>query len=268
MILMNPFAPKTRLDSAIFERKLARSRSQAAMLIAEGKVKVNGIVATKASMAVDAGAVLEVTPAEFVGRGGQKLAHALKEFKIDPTGLTCADVGSSTGGFTDCLLQRGARKVYAIDVGTGQLDATLRSDARVVVMESTDIRTVASLPEPIDLAVIDVSFISLSLVLPPVKKLLAPAGRIITLIKPQFEVGKGRLGKQGVVKDEAARAEAIAKIEEYAKSLGFEAKGVIPSPITGETGNVEYLFYASASSMPPTSSAASGSVASATTPAK
>ncbi len=237
---------KERLDKVLVERGLVESRQKAQALILAGKVRVNAEVVTKAGHAIAADATLTVAEPEhpYVSRGGVKLAHALDHYGLDPKDKVALDVGASTGGFTDVLLQRGARRVYAIDVGTNQLDWKLRADPRVVSLEQQNIRHFdpALLPEPCDLGVIDVSFISLTLVLPPVATLLGPGKPVIALIKPQFEVGKGRVGKGGIVRDETDRLDAVNKIQTFAADQGFAISEPIPSPITGTTGNVEFLI--------------------------
>ncbi len=182
-------------------------------------------------------------PIGYVGRGGLKLQGALDRFGIDPAGRVCLDVGASTGGFTDCLLRRGARRVYAVDVGRDQLHPSLRADSRVVAMEETDIRAVEALPEPVALAAVDVSFISLTLVLPAVVRLLAPDGQIVALIKPQFEVGPGGVGKGGIVRDPAQHRRAVDRVLAAAEALGLACRQVIESPILGTEGNREFLAW-------------------------
>ncbi|HWI64446.1 MAG TPA: TlyA family RNA methyltransferase [Symbiobacteriaceae bacterium] len=234
---------EARLDVALVQRNLAPSRERAQEAIGAGMVLVNGKPAGKASMKVADTDALEVTgdPIGYVGRGGLKLEGALDHFGIDPAGLVCLDVGASTGGFTDCLLRRGARLVYAVDVGRDQLHADLRREARVVNMEGTDIRTVLQLPEAPQLASIDVSFISLTLVLPAVARLVPPDGRIVALIKPQFEVGPGGVGKKGIVRDPRQHRAAVARVLEAAGLLGLIAADVIDSPVLGTEGNKEFL---------------------------
>lgn len=237
---------RERLDILLMERGLARSRSAAVVLIERGSVTVNGVIMDKASRTVLVDVKIEVTePLAFVSRAGEKLEYALATWNIEVRGLTVADIGSSTGGFTDCLLKRGAEKVYAIDVGTGQLATEIRSNPKVVVMEQTDIRS-ANLPEKVDLAVIDVSFISLSHVLETAKKLLkdksAGGGTIIALVKPQFEVGPGQVDKHGVVTDSTKRAATLEKIKAEATKIGLSVQAETTSPITGNAGNVEYLL--------------------------
>jgi len=226
------------------ERGLVESQERAQSLILAGKVKVDGQVAHKAGKRVPA--EVEITLEEappYVSRGGLKLEEALGRFQLDLSGLICTDVGASTGGFTDCLLQHGAAKVYAIDVGYGQLAWELRQDPRVVVLERTNIRYLASLPEPIDLATIDVSFISLELVLPPVISLLKPEGQIIALVKPQFEAGREQVKRGGVVKDPEVHRQVLHKVATMAQDLGLQVLGLIPSPLKGPAGNVEFFIH-------------------------
>lgn len=235
---------KRRLDTLLLERRLVESRERAQSLILAGKVKVDGQVADKPGKRVPV--EVEITLEEafpYVSRGGLKLEETLSRFQLDVSGLICADVGASTGGFTDCLLQHGAAKVYAIDVGYGQLAWELRQDPRVVVLERMNIRYLASLPEPIDLATIDVSFISLELVLPPVISLLKPEGRIIALVKPQFEAGREQVGRGGVVKDPEVHRQVLHKVAKVAQGLGLQVLGLIPSPLLGPAGNVEFFIY-------------------------
>lgn len=238
---------RERLDILITERGLARSRSAAVVLIERGSVKVNGIVVDKASRTVLLDAKIEVTePLSFVSRAGEKLDHALTTWPIPTKGLVAVDIGSSTGGFTDCLLQRGIQKVYAIDVGTDQLAPEIRTNEKVVVMEQTDVRK-ALLPEKADLVVIDVSFISLSHVLEIAKNFLKPktdgGGTIIALVKPQFEVGPKQVDDRGVVSSEEKRKEVLEKVKNEALNTGLSIQGEIISPITGAAGNVEYLLW-------------------------
>jgi 23S rRNA (cytidine1920-2'-O)/16S rRNA (cytidine1409-2'-O)-methyltransferase len=235
-------ARKARLDELLVERGLAESRSQAQRLILAGEVMVDDRMLDKAGHLVREDAEVRVaTSLRYVSRGGLKLEHALDVFQLDPTTWVCADIGASTGGFTDCLLQRGASRVYAIDVGYGQLAWSLRQDPRVVSIERANIRHLENLPEPVRLAVIDVSFIGLGLVLPHVAALLVPEGQIVALIKPQFEVGKGQVGKGGVVREPALHRYAITKVLKEAVGVGLAPSGVTRSPITGPAGNVEFL---------------------------
>ena len=239
---------KERLDKILVDRGLAPSRERARALILAGKVMIAGQVATKAGASIDLAA--EVTLREedhpYVSRGALKLIRGLDTFGIDPAGRVCLDIGASTGGFTDLLLRRGAARVYAIDVGYGQLAWTLRQDPRVIVLERENVRSMdlARVPEACDLAVIDVSFISLTLVLPRVVELLRPPpGKpILALVKPQFEAGREHVGKGGVVRDPAARLGAVDKVKEWARSRGFAIGDAVESPITGPAGNVEYLL--------------------------
>lgn len=238
---------KKRLDLLLVERGLAESRTRAQALVMEGKVRVDGQVETKASRQVEAEVEVEVeAPPRFVSRGGEKLEGAFEKFSLAAEGRICLDVGSSTGGFTDCLLQHGAKKVMAVDVGTNQLAYKLRTDPRVWVKENYNARFMksADLPDVPTLAVTDVSFISLKLILPPIVDVLAPGGEIVALIKPQFEVGKGN-APGGLVRDEALRLEARDEIVRFGREeLGLELLGLEESPIRGkEMGNVEYLSY-------------------------
>jgi len=238
-------ALKTRLDVAMVQRGLAESRDRAQSLILSGSVKVAGSVASRASQPVPTEAVIEVLKPEhpFVGRGGMKLAAALDGFGIDPAGIVALDIGASTGGFTDCLLQRGAAKVYAVDVGYGQLAWRLRQDARVVVVERCNARYLdrSRIPEAVRLATIDVSFISLTLILPAVRACLDGGGQVIALLKPQFEVGKGKVGKGGIVRDEALRRETVDAVRRSVEAQGWIWEDEMRSPIAGQKGNIEYL---------------------------
>jgi len=235
---------KTRLDSLVVQRGLAETRARAQALIMAGKVRVDGQVVDKPGTKVASDAEVNVpTELPYVSRGGFKLAAALDTFGIDPAGLVVADVGASTGGFTDCLLHRGAARVYAIDVGYGQLAWSLRRDPRVIVMERTNVRYLESLPEPIDLATIDVSFISLDLVLPVVVRWLKEDGRIVALAKPQFEVGRGQVGRGGVVRSPEQHHGVLTRVAGLGRSLGLRLEGVEPSPILGPAGNREFLAH-------------------------
>ena len=226
------------------ERGLAESRERAQELIRAGEVTIHGRVMDKASAQVDSAVEIIIRePLPYVSRGGYKLAGALDAFGVDPRALVCADIGASTGGFTDVLLQRGAARVYAIDVGYGQLAWKLRQDARVIVMDRVNARHLEKLPELVNLIVIDVSFISLELILRIVKTLLTPDGKIIALIKPQFEAGRAQVGRGGIVRDPQVHAQVIEKITRAAESIGLEARGVIESPIQGTEGNIEFLIY-------------------------
>lgn len=236
---------KQRLDLLLVARGLFESREKAQRAIMAGEVSVGERVIDKAGTKVAEDAALNVRAAErYVGRGGFKLEGALDAFGIDPAGCVCLDIGASTGGFTDCLLQRGAAKVYAIDVGHSQLAWKIRSDSRVVVREHLNARYLTSddIPEPIDLCVVDVSFISLTLILPPALQLLRPEGVLIPLIKPQFELRREDVGKGGVVRDEELHQRAISKIETFVRQeLRRTWEGCIPSPIRGGEGNQEFL---------------------------
>lgn len=239
---------RDRLDQVLVERGLAPSRERARALILAGKVTVDGQVASKAGHPVGDGAEVALREADhpYVSRGALKLEKGLDAFGIEPREAVALDIGASTGGFTDLLLRRGARKVYAIDVGYGQLAWSLRQDPRVVVLERENVRELepSKVPEPCDLAVIDVSFISLTLVLPRVVELLQPpAGKpIVALVKPQFEAGREAVGKGGVVRDPAARLGAVEKVRAWAGEHGLVAQDFVESPITGPAGNVEYLL--------------------------
>jgi 23S rRNA (cytidine1920-2'-O)/16S rRNA (cytidine1409-2'-O)-methyltransferase len=236
---------RDRLDRVLVARGLASSREQAGRMILAGAVRVDGVLTDKQATLVPAEAAIDVAQgaSPYVSRGGGKLAAALDAWAVDPSGLVAMDVGASTGGFTDCLLQRGARRVYAVDVGYGQLDWKLRQDPRVIVLDRENIRHLerAAVPEPVDLAVIDVSFISLTLVLPCVAPFLRRPARVIALVKPQFEVGKGQVGRGGIVRDDAQRRAAAAKVIACAGSLGFDSFGVLDSPVPGQKGNREIL---------------------------
>ncbi len=235
---------RIRLDQLVVQRGLAETRARAQALIMAGEVRVNGIVANKAGERVPADAEVTVSVGlPYVSRGGYKLAAALDGFGVEPTGMVVADVGASTGGFTDCLLQRDAARVYAIDVGYGQLAWSLRQDPRVVVMERTNVRYVPSLPEPVDLVTIDVSFISLELVLPVVTHWLKDTGQIVTLVKPQFEVGRGEVGRGGVVRRPEQHEAVLVRIAELCRQLALRFDGVLPSPILGPAGNREFLAH-------------------------
>jgi 23S rRNA (cytidine1920-2'-O)/16S rRNA (cytidine1409-2'-O)-methyltransferase len=235
-----------RLDQALVERGLCDSRERAKRLILAGQVRVNAQTARKPSDAVKPGDELTLdAPEKFVSRGGHKLEHALEQFQLDVTGLTALDLGASTGGFTDCLLQRGAGKVYAVDVGQGQLAWKLRSDQRVFVMEKTNARHLKpeQFPAPADLAVIDCSFISLKKILPPAIPLLKDTGKIVALIKPQFEAGKAEADKgRGVITDDAVHQRVIRELQEFvAAQAGLCWRAVVESPLLGPAGNKEFL---------------------------
>lgn len=237
---------KTRLDVLLVERGLVESREKARRLIMAGEVYVDDRQMTKPGSQVSSAAPVRIAERpRFVSRGGEKLAGALEHFAIDPTGWACADVGASTGGFTDCLLQNGAARVYAIDVGYGQLAWSLRQDERVIAMERVNARHLESLPEPIDFACADVSFISLELILPAVRRWLTPYAQLVTLVKPQFEAGREDVGKGGVVKDPLIHERVLLQTIGTARDLGFVVLGLIPSPLYGPSGNAEFLLWLS-----------------------
>ena len=231
------------------EQGHAESRAKAQALIMSGLVYVDGQKVDKPGFAVETTQLIEVrgTACPYVSRGGLKLEKALRDFGVDPNGYVCSDSGASTGGFTDCLLQQGAKKVFAIDVGYGQLAWKIRNDPRVVCMERTNIRNVtpSDLGEPLDLSVVDVSFISLKLVLPVIYSLLKPTGEVLCLIKPQFEAGKEKVGKKGVVRDPAVHLEVLEKFLAVVKEIGFTVKNLTFSPVKGPEGNIEFLGYLS-----------------------
>lgn len=239
---------RIRLDQLIHKKGITESREKARALIIEGKVLVNGVKVEKPGCLVDENSEVtlcgETLP--YVSRGGLKLEHAIKHFSIDVRDKVAMDVGASTGGFTDCLLKHGAKRVYAIDVGYGQLAWKLRVDPRVIVIERTNIRYMErdKIPESVDIATVDVSFISLKLVIPKILEFLEPKGEIVALIKPQFEAGKGEVEKGGILKSKEKRAKVVENIKSFFESLSLKVVGVIESPIKGQKGNVEYLIYA------------------------
>ena len=245
---------KQRLDIILCDKGLCESRSKAQAVIMEGLVFVNEQRVDKAGTPVDPESKIEIrgSTCPYVSRGGLKLEKALRYFGVDPTGFVCSDSGASTGGFTDCLLQQGAKKVFAIDVGYGQLAWSIRSDPRVVVMERTNIRNVTPemLGEPLDLSVVDVSFISLRLVLPVIRDLLGPDGQVLCLIKPQFEAGKDKVGKKGVVRDIKTHIEVLDQFLETAGNLGFTVVDLTYSPVKGPEGNIEFLGHLSRKPVP------------------
>lgn len=237
-------ADKERLDVLLVERGLASSRNRAQRLIRAGEVLVNDRVFDKPGMAVAADADIRIRERlPYVSRGGLKLEAALETFDLDVAGAVVADVGASTGGFVDCLLQRGSARVYAIDVGYGQLAWALRQDERVMVMERTNARYLSELPEAVDLVTIDVSFISLKLILPPATSWLRPGGSIVALIKPQFEAGPDDVGRGGIVRDPVVHRRVLAEILNYVVETGLRPAGLVRSPITGAEGNVEFLAW-------------------------
>lgn len=236
----------TRLDQALVERGLCDSREKAKRYILAGQVRINGHPAKKPSDSIKSTDEIVLDAGDkFVSRGGHKIEHALEHFQLDVKGLTAIDLGASTGGFTDCLLQRGVEKVFAVDVGQGQLAWKLRSDARVVVMEKTNARHLKPehFPVPADLVVVDCSFISLKKILPPAVPLLKPDGRIVALIKPQFEAGKEEVDKgRGVITDAAVHERVLAELKEFvAAQAGIQWRGVVESPLLGPAGNKEFL---------------------------
>ena len=245
---------KKRLDVLLVERLYADSRTKAQAIIMSGNVYVNGQKADKPGTSFEETVEIEVRGAvcPYVSRGGLKLEKALRDFGVKPEGYVCSDSGASTGGFTDCLLQQGAKKVFAIDVGYGQLDWKIRSDERVVVMERTNIRYVTpeDLGEPLDLSVIDVSFIGLEIVLPTIKTLLKPTGQVLCLIKPQFEAGKENVGKKGVVRDPKIHKMVLDNFVSLVNSLGFRILGLTFSPVKGPEGNIEFLGHLTLADVP------------------
>ncbi len=237
---------KQRVDTLLVERGLASSREKAQALVMAGQVAVAGQTVFKPAFRVDPGAPLSVAASpRYAGRGGEKLEHALRCFRLDVAGLTAADIGASTGGFTDCLLQHGARRVYAIDVGKGQLDYRLRRDPRVVLMEGVNARYLEALPEPVDIVTLDVSFISLRLLLPAARRLLSLEGprEIIALFKPQFEAAKGEVPRGGVIRDPQVHARLIGRFAAWCVDNGFRVLDMVSSPILGSSGNREFLFW-------------------------
>ena len=236
---------KKRLDVLLTEKGYCDSRSKAQAIIMAGQVYVDGQKADKPGISYEESVDIEVRgeSCPYVSRGGLKLEKALRDFGVDPTGFVCSDSGASTGGFTDCLLQQGASKVFAIDVGYGQLDWKIRSDPRVVVMERTNIRYVTpeDLGEALDLSVIDVSFISLKIVLPAIKALLKPTGQVLCLIKPQFEAGREKVGKKGVVREPETHKQVLDDFVALANALNFTILGLTFSPVKGPEGNIEFL---------------------------
>lgn len=239
-----PQLAKYRLDVLLVERQLAPTRSKAQGMIMAGEVIVNGAMVDKPGSQYPASVEITlVSKPQFVSRGGDKLAGALHDFSYSPSSKICADVGASTGGFTDCLLQNGASKVYAIDVGYGQLAHKLRDDNRVIPMERTNARYLTVLPEPIELVVIDASFISLKLILPTIKGWLSPSSDIIALIKPQFEAGRSDVGKGGVVRDSQIHERVIQEIALFSQTLNFQVHGLTQSQLKGPSGNIEFLIW-------------------------
>ncbi len=238
---------KKRLDVLLVEQGHAETRTKAQAIIMSGLVYVEGQKADKPGMSYEETVSIEVRTGgcPYVSRGGLKLEKALRDFGVNPAGFVCSDSGASTGGFTDCLLQQGASKVFAIDVGYGQLDWKIRSDPRVVVMERTNVRYVTpeDLGEPLDLSVVDVSFISLRIVLPVIKTFLKPTGQVLCLIKPQFEAGKEKVGKKGVIRDPAIHQEVLDGFVALTREIGFTILGLTFSPVKGPEGNIEFLAH-------------------------
>src|SRR5512134_718757 len=237
--------PKVRLDVLLVERGLAESRAKAQAMIMAGQVRVADQVTLKPATAIPADSVLTVDSGpRFVSRGGEKLDAALEVFNIDVAGLICADLGASTGGFTDCLLQRGAAKIFAIDVGKGILHWKLRNDPRVIVMEETNARYVESLPESVDFVTIDASFISLKVLLPTIKKWINQETNLLCLIKPQFEAGKKDVARgDGVIRDPEIHKQVLLDVLGFAQREGFQLRGLIKSPLLGPKGNTEFLVW-------------------------
>lgn len=244
--------PKKRADVLLYEKGLVESREKAKRIIMEGIVFIDGRKVDKPGEKVEIESTITIkeNPIVYVSRGGLKLEKAIKTFNIDLKDKVAMDIGASTGGFTDCMLKNGAKKVFAVDVGYGQLDWRLRNDPRVVVKERTNIRyvTIEDIGEVVDFISIDVSFISLKLVLPVAKNLISEKGHIMSLIKPQFEAGKDKVGKKGLVKDKKIHMEVIKSIVDYCNDIGLTVTGLDYSPITGTTGNIEFLAYISADS--------------------
>jgi 23S rRNA (cytidine1920-2'-O)/16S rRNA (cytidine1409-2'-O)-methyltransferase len=237
-------ASRTRIDALLVERGLVESRQKARAILLAGDIRVDGAPVTKPGVLVSNAAAIEVLekPA-FVSRGGDKLDHALHVFNFDPSGMTCVDLGASTGGFTDCLLQHAARRVYAVDVGYGVLDYRLRQDERVIVMERVNARSLEPLPEPCDLAVFDLSFIGLEKVIPAACNSLKPDGDLIVLLKPQFQAKREEVGKKGVVKDHAIHAAVVGRFVDWASDHGLRLLGLTLSPVIGPAGNREFLLH-------------------------
>jgi 23S rRNA (cytidine1920-2'-O)/16S rRNA (cytidine1409-2'-O)-methyltransferase len=248
-------AEKQRLDILLFESGLAPSREKARAFIMAGEVLVGGKVVDKPGTRVEIGAEITVkTKPRFVSRGGEKLAAALDAFPVTVAGRRCADVGASTGGFTDCLLQYGAAQVYSIDVGYGQIDYGLRQDPHVIVIERTNARYLETLPEVVSLVVIDTSFISLRLLLPTIRNWLTPSADVIPLIKPQFEAGRDDVGKGGVVRDTRVHRRVLEEVLTFAQTQGLVPRGLIQSPLKGPAGNIEFLTWLSWGDVSPASS--------------
>lgn len=238
-------SPQQRLDEALLERALVEDLDRAKRLVMAGRVQVDGTTAVKPSQLVTGGVSIEIQEApRYVSRGGEKLAAALDRYDMEVSGIVCADVGASTGGFTDCLLQRGAKRVYAIDAGRGQLHWRLRGDDRVVVKERTNARHLEALPEPIALVTLDVSFISLEPLIPVVAGWLAAGGNMVALIKPQFEAEPPEVEAGGVVRSSQVRRRVVRRVCRWATAAGLAPRGLLPSPLLGPKGNQEYLLWA------------------------
>lgn len=237
---------KERIDKILVDKGIAISRERAKAMVMEGNILVNGVPVTKSGAMIDKDAdiVLRGKDIPYVSRGGLKLKAALGHFNINLEGLVAMDIGSSTGGFTDCLLQEGARKVYCIDVGYGQLAWSLRNDPRVILLERTNIRHLEReiIPDVVDVVTVDVSFISLKKVIPKVMEFISENGNILALVKPQFEVGKGEVGKGGIVRDEGKRLLSVKSVREFAENAGLRTEGVFESPVAGQKGNREYFL--------------------------
>jgi 23S rRNA (cytidine1920-2'-O)/16S rRNA (cytidine1409-2'-O)-methyltransferase len=237
-------ATRSRIDALLVERGLVESRQQARAVLLAGEIRVDGAPVTKPGSLVPTSASIDVLQRPtYVSRGGDKLEHALQTFGFDPAGMTCIDAGASTGGFTDCLLQHGARKVYAVDVGYGVLDYRLRQDERVVVLERTNARDLQPLPEPSDLAVFDLSFIGVEKVIPAVCRSLKPAADLIVLLKPQFQARREEVGKKGVVKDPLVHAAVVGRFVAWTVANSLSLLGLTLSPVVGPAGNREFLVW-------------------------
>jgi 23S rRNA (cytidine1920-2'-O)/16S rRNA (cytidine1409-2'-O)-methyltransferase len=235
---------KRRLDLLLLERGLVGSREKARAVVMAGSVLVDDQPAVRPASLVEEGVSLRLLPGpRYVGRGGEKLEHALDVFGVDAASAVAADIGASTGGFTDCLLQRGASRVYAVDVGQGQLDMRLRQEPRVVVMEGVNARYLEELPEPVDLVTVDVAFISLRLVLPAIRRLLRPGGSIVALFKPQFEAARREVGRGGVIRDPQMHARLIGRFAAWCVKSGLRVMGLTASPLLGPAGNREFFFH-------------------------
>ena len=237
-------AARSRIDALLVERGLVQSRQQAQAILMAGDIRVDGATITRPGALVALEAAIDVLQRpRFVSRGGDKLAHALAAFAIDPTGMTCVDLGASTGGFTDCLLQNGAARVYAVDVGYGLLDYGLRNHERVVVIERTNARHLEPLPEPCDLAVFDLSFIGVEKVIPAACRSLKPGGELVVLLKPQFQARREEVGKKGVVKDPLIHAAVVGRFVKWTSANGLRLLNLVLSPVIGPAGNREFLVH-------------------------